>query len=81
MPHDHGWLWSKSHVIQGLHFDQVWNEGWRARDNILGYICHHHGRPFVVAIFLAPAHFVLKARPVRFETVQGLEEKPNNQSF
>lgn len=81
MSHDYGWLWSKAHVVQGLNLDQVWNKGRRARDNVFGNICYHHRRPFVITIFLAPADFILKAWPVRFKTTQGLQEKPNIQSF
>lgn len=81
MSHDYSWLGGKPHVIQGLNFDQIWNKGWRAWDNIFGYICYNHRCPFIITIFLAPANFVLKAWPIRFETIQGLQEKPNNQSL
>lgn len=77
MAHDHSRLWGKTHVVQGLHFYQVRNEGWRARDDIFGYVRHDHWGPFIIAIFLAPANFVLEAWPIRFEAIQGLQEKPS----
>ena len=81
MSHDRSWLWGKPCIVQGLNFDQVWNKGWGARDNVFGYIRHNHRRPFIIAILLAPANFVLKAWPIRFKTIQGLQEKPDNQSL
>lgn len=75
MPHDCSWFWSKPHIIQGLNFYEVWDKGWCARDNVFGHIGHNHRRPLIITIFLAPAHFVLEARPIRFKAVQGLGRK------